>query len=103
MRKLGGVQERLLRHALSLVKPGGIVVFSNCSLDPIEGEDMIEKLLQSMPNVSRVAVPPSVLPGLSEAITAKGEVRTTPAMLKSETAAASGMDGFYACVLRRDN
>lgn len=103
VRKLAGVQERLLRHALTLVKPGGIVVFSNCSLDPIEGEEMIEKLLQSMPNVSRVAVQASVLPGLTEAITAKGEVRTTPAMLSAETAAASGMDGFYSCVLRRDS
>ncbi|WP_442966738.1 RsmB/NOP family class I SAM-dependent RNA methyltransferase [Rhizobium sp. C1] len=103
VRKLAGVQERLLRHALSLVKPGGIVVFSNCSLDPIEGEEMIGRLLASMPSVTRVPVTASVLPGLPDAITAKGEVRTTPAMLERETAAASGMDGFYACVLRRDS
>ncbi len=103
VRKLAGVQDRLLRHALSLVKPGGIVVFSNCSLDPIEGEEMIGRLLASMPSVSRVPVTASVLPGFPDAITAKGEVRTTPAMLERETVAASGMDGFYACVLRRDS
>jgi 16S rRNA (cytosine967-C5)-methyltransferase len=32
--KLAILQEKLLRHALTLVKPGGLVVFSNCSLDP---------------------------------------------------------------------
>jgi 16S rRNA (cytosine967-C5)-methyltransferase len=102
VRKLAGVQERLLTHALSLVKPGGVVVFSNCSLDPMEGEEMIERLLDHHDAVSRAPVAPSDLPGLEEAVTPKGEVRTTPAMLKASTPDASGLDGFYACVLRRE-
>jgi 16S rRNA (cytosine967-C5)-methyltransferase len=102
VRKLGVVQEKLLRHALSVVKPGGLVVFSNCSLDPIEGEEMIARLLKERSGISRVPVTPDMLPGLKEAITPAGEVRTTPAMLRAATPQASGMDGFYACVLRRD-
>lgn len=102
VRNLAAVQQRLLRHALSLVKPGGLVVFSNCSLDPIEGEEMIAQLLADMPGVSRVPVTADSLPGLEDAITTMGEVRTTPAMLRGATPQASGMDGFYACVLRRD-
>lgn len=102
VRKLAVVQEKLLRHALSLVKPGGLVVFSNCSLDPIEGEDMIARLLAERSGIARVPVSANMLPGLADAITPLGEVRTTPAMLEAATPAASGMDGFFACVLRRE-
>lgn len=102
VRKLAIVQEKLLRHALTVVRPGGVVVFSNCSLDPIEGEEMIERFLEKNAGVSRIAVTPDMLPGLENAITGKGEVRTTPAMLRGDRPEASGMDGFYACVLRRD-
>ena len=38
--KLADLQRRLLARAVTLVKPGGRIVFSNCSLDPLEGEDL---------------------------------------------------------------
>jgi 16S rRNA (cytosine967-C5)-methyltransferase len=102
IRKLAGVQEKLLRHALKIVKPGGIIVFSNCSLDPLEGEEMVARVVASTSGVSIVPVAPDMLPGLEEAITAAGEVRTTPAMLRGDLPGESGLDGFYACVIRRD-
>jgi 16S rRNA (cytosine967-C5)-methyltransferase len=102
IRKLAGVQERLLRRALCVVKPGGIVVFSNCSLDPLEGEEMVAKVISTSSGVSRVPVSTTFLPDLREAVTAEGDVRTTPAMLKRDNVAEGGLDGFYACVLRRD-
>ncbi len=37
--KLAALQEKMLRHAITLVKPGGIIVFSNCSLDSLEGRN----------------------------------------------------------------
>ncbi len=39
--KLATLQERLLRHAVTLLNPGGVLVFSNCSLDPQEGEEVV--------------------------------------------------------------
>lgn len=102
VRKLTEVQERLLRHALTVVRPGGLVVFSNCSLDPLEGEEMVERVLARTSDVVRVPVDGAALFGLAGATTAKGEIRTTPAMLQAEDPAAGGMDGFYACVLRRE-
>ena len=98
--KLAGLQARMLRHALTLVRPGGIVVFSNCSLDPAEGEDMVAALLSERPDVSRVPVDPALWPGLEQAITPDGAVRTTPAMLAGQDGVASGLDGFYAVVLQ---
>jgi 16S rRNA (cytosine967-C5)-methyltransferase len=92
--KLADVQYRLLDSAFALLKPGGRMVFSNCSLDPLEGEDLIEKFLAVHPEIERVAISRQDWPGLEEAINARGEFRTTPAML-------GGMDGFFAVVLRR--
>jgi 16S rRNA (cytosine967-C5)-methyltransferase len=92
--KLAGVQARLLHHAFGMLKPGGTLVFSNCSLDPLEGEQLVETFLKSNAAARRVPVSPENWPGLEAAIDARGDVRTTPAML-------GGMDGFYAAVLTR--
>lgn len=102
VKKLAGVQERLLRHAMTLVKPGGALVFSNCSLDPLEGELLVERVLADNPHFSLVPIPAGQWPGLEEAITAKGEFRTTPDMLPATDGFAGGLDGFYACVLSRN-
>ncbi|CAN7348746.1 RsmB/NOP family class I SAM-dependent RNA methyltransferase [Rhizobium sp. LjRoot30] len=99
--KLATVQERLLRHALTLVKPGGLVVFSNCSLDPLEGEAMVARILAEMPDVRRVPVAAADWPGLEDAISPEGAFRTTPAMLPATEGFAGGLDGFYAVMLQR--
>jgi 16S rRNA (cytosine967-C5)-methyltransferase len=99
--KLAGLQARMLRHAVTLVKPGGLVVFSNCSLEPIEGEQLVADLLAENPSVERVPVDKKRWPGLETAISPLGEFRTTPAMLPATDAYAGGMDGFFAVALRR--
>jgi 16S rRNA (cytosine967-C5)-methyltransferase len=99
--KLAALQERLLRHALRLLNPGGTIVFSNCSLDPSEGEEVVARVLKNTKEFERVAIDPSRWPGLEEAISPLGEFRTTPDMLKLPSGFAPGLDGFYAAVLRR--
>jgi len=98
--KLAGLQEKMLRHAVTLVKPGGIIVFSNCSLDPSEGEDLVARVLADIPGLERVPVDPKDWPGLEAAISPLGEFRTTPAMLPGEEKFVGGMDGFFASVIR---
>ncbi len=100
--KLARLQERLLRHALTLVRPGGELVFSNCSLDPDEGEAVTARVLADNPGWRRVPVDPANWPGLEAAITPLGEFRTTPAMLPAAGGFAGGLDGFYAVHLRRE-
>jgi len=99
--KLAGLQARLLRHALTLVKPAGVVVFSNCSLDPEEGEDLVARLLAEKDDVERVPIDAEDWPGLEAAISPLGAFRTTPDMLPLADGFASGLDGFFAVVLRR--
>lgn len=95
--KLASVQEGLLRHALTLLKPGGRLVFSNCSIDPTEGEDVVSRVLADDAGLQLVPINPADWPGLETAITPKGEFRTTPAMLPD----LGGLDGFYAAVIAK--
>ncbi|MGP4693419.1 RsmB/NOP family class I SAM-dependent RNA methyltransferase [Agrobacterium cavarae] len=92
--KLATLQEQMLRQAVTLVKDGGMIVFSNCSLDPSEGEEMVARVLASDSNLERVPVEAKDLPGMEIAINANGDLRTTPDMF-------GGVDGFYATVLRK--
>ncbi|WP_332303771.1 RsmB/NOP family class I SAM-dependent RNA methyltransferase [Rhizobium sp. GR12] len=92
--KLAALQGQMLRHALTLVGVGGIVVFSNCSLDPSEGEEMIAQVLTENPTFERVAVRKEDWPGMEAAVTAEGDLRTTPDMF-------GGVDGFFSSVLRK--
>jgi 16S rRNA (cytosine967-C5)-methyltransferase len=79
-------QDRLLTHAIDLLKPGGMLVYAVCSLQHEEGPERVEGLLARDPRVRRIAVQPRELPGLADAITPAGDVRTLPSM---------GLDGFY--------
>ncbi|MBY5366298.1 methyltransferase domain-containing protein [Rhizobium leguminosarum] len=99
--RLAALQERLLRHALTLLKPGGTLVFSNCSLDPVEGEDVVARVLSDTDAIERVPIGAGDWPDLEAAITPLGEFRTLPTMAKMPEGIASGLDGFYAAVLRR--
>ncbi len=92
--KLAALQGQMLRQALTLVRPGGLVVFSNCSLDPSEGEEMIAEVLAENPGVERVAVRREDWPGMEAAISTDGDLRTTPDMF-------GGVDGFFSSVLRK--
>lgn len=99
--KLAVLQERLLRHAITLLNSGGLLVFSNCSLDPQEGEEVVARILEDVKGVERVPIDAGRWPGMSQAITPLGEFRTLPTMLDMPDL-ASGLDGFYAAVLRRN-
>jgi 16S rRNA (cytosine967-C5)-methyltransferase len=99
--RLARVQRDLLDHASGLVRPGGELVFSNCSLDPEEGEEMVAGFLADHLAWAIRPVDPARWPGLETAITAKGEIRTHPAMLGNADPRLAGLDGFYAVVLVR--
>ncbi|MEQ8480796.1 MAG: RsmB/NOP family class I SAM-dependent RNA methyltransferase [Hoeflea sp.] len=99
--RLARVQRTLLDHAAGLVRPGGELVFSNCSLDPMEGEEMVAGFLADHPAWQIKPVEPERWPGLESAITDLGEIRTHPAMLSNEDPAQAGLDGFYAVILTR--
>ena len=98
--KLADLQARLLRCAAGFVKPGGVLVFSNCSLDRREGEYLVAQFLAETPGVTLDPIRPDDLPGIAPFVTAEGLLRTTPAGLREETPELSGLDGFFAARFR---
>lgn len=94
---MADLQRRLLAAAAAMLRPGGVLVYAVCSLEPEEGPDRIAELLRSRNDLVRVPVAAAEIGGLEEAITPDGDLRTLPCYLESQ----GGMDGFYACRLRR--
>jgi 16S rRNA (cytosine967-C5)-methyltransferase len=95
------LQKRLVRRAASLLKPGGMLVYCTCSLEPEEGELVIEDLLATETGLSRVPITPGEVAGLTEVITSAGDLRTLPCHLPHEDPRLGGLDGFYAARLVR--
>jgi 16S rRNA (cytosine967-C5)-methyltransferase len=99
--KLADTQARLLRHAVGLVKPGGLLIYCSCSLEPEEGVEQIGRFLAGSTAVERVPILAGEAGIAPEWLTSRGELRTLPFHMELEPAELSGMDGFYAVRLRR--
>jgi 16S rRNA (cytosine967-C5)-methyltransferase len=91
---LAALQARLLDRAVSLLKPGGRLVYCVCSLEPEEGEAQAEALL-ARTDLKRVPVRPDEIGGAA-AVTSAGDLRTLPFQLAGPSARLSGWDGFFA-------
>ena len=96
---LSALQKRLLQKAVALLKPGGTLVYCTCSLEPEEGEQAVAGLLAADSTVRRAPVDAGEVAGLSELITADGDLRTLPCHLPNEDPRLGGLDGFYAARL----
>lgn len=95
--RMTAIQDRLLACCADMLRPGGLLVYATCSLQPEEGPVRIEKLLAGGAPLERVPVTESEIPSLESAINTAGEVRTLP----SHWAARGGIDGFFIARLRR--
>ena len=88
---LAATQRRLLEQCLKLLKPGGRLVYSTCSVLPAENECLVEALLAAQPKLRALPPPAGVQlpPGLIK--------RSTGWQLLPGHAAQT--DGFYyACL-----
>jgi 16S rRNA (cytosine967-C5)-methyltransferase len=92
-------QQRLLQKAVAVLKPGGMLVYCTCSLEPEEGEQPIAALLAAEPAMHRVPIEASEVAGLTEILTAEGDLRTLPCHLPRPDPRLGGLDGFYAARL----
>lgn len=91
------LQSAMLDHALSLLKPGGRLVFCTCSLLPDEGECQVEDALARHEGLT-VDQDALQLDGIDPAwITEEGGLRLRP----DYWADKGGMDGFYIACLRK--
>ncbi len=90
------LQERLLARAADWLKPGGMLVYAVCSLEPEEGERQIARFLAERSGFDLQPVRSDELPAII-APTADGNIRTLPGMLREE----GGLDGFFIARMHR--
>jgi 16S rRNA (cytosine967-C5)-methyltransferase len=95
----GALQKRLLQKAVGLLKPGGMLVYCTCSLEPEEGETAIAALLAAEASLRRVPIAAGEVAGLAEIINPQGDLRTLPSHLAHADPRYGGLDGFYAARL----
>lgn len=93
LRTLREVQLNLLRNAATHLKNGGVLVYSTCSIEPQENEEIIHRFLIEFPMYT-VEHARTFLPHLpSNALTPEGFVQTFPH--------EHGVDGTFAARLRK--
>ena len=90
------LQAKLLARAADWVRPGGLIIYATCSLEPAEGEAQIDAFLQSRADYR---IDPALPDELPHGILAdpRGWVRTLPGMLEPQ----GGLDGFFLCRMMR--
>ena len=95
--RLAKLQDALLKHAATLLRPGGLLVYATCSLQKEEGPDRIAALRDSDAPFEPVPIQADEVNGLETAVTPEGALRTLP----SFWADRGGLDGFFIARLRR--
>ena len=94
--RLAVVQENLLRAALDMLRPGGMLVYCTCSLEPEEGPERVEALLRSGAPVAAPA-------DRGRTRSARRPTGSPQAAICARCPAISpnidGIDGFYAARL----
>ncbi len=83
------VQAALLRAAARRLRPGGRMVYSVCTIDRRECEDVVDAFLAAEPAFARAALPERY----AALTTAAGDIVVPPGI--------DGRDGFYVALLRR--
>ncbi len=74
VQRCAALQDKILRHAARLVRPGGFLVYSTCTFNPEEDEGSVARFLEAHPDFEVVPVPPreGFAPGRPDWLTPPG-------------------------------
>jgi len=91
IRNLNVVQLKLLNKAASLVKVGGVIVYSTCSIEPEENFEIVKKFIDENPNF-RFENAKEKFP--EELVDENGCIQTLPHIHKTDGAFAARLVRF---------
>lgn len=100
---LATLQEQMLSRAADWLKPGGLLVYSTCSLEPEEGEERARGFLEAHAAFSREKIRVNEVAGRRKFLTGDGDFRSKPCNAWGPEDIQSGMDGFFAARFRIQN
>jgi 16S rRNA (cytosine1407-C5)-methyltransferase len=72
IKRLNGLQTKLLQDAFALLKPGGTLVYSTCTIAPEENEYVIDALLRHIPTAAVIEQAKYPVPSMSGLTSWKG-------------------------------
>src|SRR3546814_12763824 len=87
----------MLARAADWLKPGGTLVYSVCSLEPEEGEQVVQPFLAARPDYALDPIAPDELPSAMRPNV--GILRILPGTLED----TGGHDGVFIARMRRNN
>jgi 16S rRNA (cytosine967-C5)-methyltransferase len=87
------LQGQILEAVAPCLRPGGVLVYSTCSTEPEENEDVIEEFCHAHAEFQRESVVPWLPPAAQGFVTEQGALSTVGNQCS--------MDGFYAVRLRK--
>ena len=92
IRKIAIIQRDLLNKGASLLKVGGIIVYSTCTIEPEENDEIVVQFLSKNPNFSAADIS-NIVPG--EILNENGFIQILPHI--------HGLDGSFAAKLIRNS
>lgn len=90
---IAATQQALAESAFHALKPGGTLIYSTCTLNLIENQQVISHLLARFPQALEIEPLGDLFPGCETALTAEGFLHVFPHYFDSE--------GFFVARLRK--
>jgi len=90
--RLAATQKTMLKNAIRMLKPGGVLLYSTCSTTQEENEDVVRDFLSRHPHCVLENLN-GIFPDYRELFTEEGMFRAWPHR--------HGMDGFFAARIRK--
>lgn len=94
------LQKKLIARAVECLAPGGVLVYSTCSLEREEGEELASWLVKSVPGMVEFPIQAEEVSGFEVAVDENGWLRTWPGMAVPGGADGT-LDGFFVARFRR--
>jgi 16S rRNA (cytosine1407-C5)-methyltransferase len=104
------IQKSLIESAFKALKPGGLLVYSTCTLEPGENEDVVQHLITKYPKAKVEAIPLLTEPSfkdfkkhLKPGVQSWNEYEFGPELRKTMRIYPSAeMMGFYVALIRKE-
>lgn len=91
LKELPSLQYKILQNASSVLKPGGLLVYSTCTLNPAENEEVAALFLKNNPDFEPVSI---TFPNIRRAL-------PEPDYMFTMMPFSGASDGFFAATFRR--